>query len=228
MIIDFIEIGTADFGTLIQECAEHEKGISIEPIKKYIDRLPNKENVIKINAAIVDDSSIKTIDTYYVEESIINEHNLGGWLKGCNSVGKPHDFHIGYYPHPGIWHNNVNRASLPKINLLHMGLVSIVKVDCYTFGEIMDKYKIEYVNFVKIDTEGQDSKIINSIIDYYESSNKKLPKKILFETNAHNNEEDVNIVCKRLSQIGYKMNGWNGQSFDAINKHDCLAELCSY
>ena len=43
---DFIEIGTSDFDTLIEDASESTRGISIEPIKYYLDRLPNKENVI--------------------------------------------------------------------------------------------------------------------------------------------------------------------------------------
>lgn len=48
--LDFIEIGTSDFETLIQTCDDNTYGLSIEPIKKYIDRLPNRPNVVKINA----------------------------------------------------------------------------------------------------------------------------------------------------------------------------------
>ena len=37
MDYDFIEIGTSDFNTCIQTCKDSEIGLSIEPLKIYID-----------------------------------------------------------------------------------------------------------------------------------------------------------------------------------------------
>jgi len=224
MNLDFIEIGTADFNTIIQECDDTKKGLSIEPIKQYLDNLPDRENVKKINAAIMYSDS-PTIDVFYVKEEIIAQHNLGGWLKGCNSVNKPHDFHTGYYPDPGEWHRNPNRNNLPKRNLLAEGLVECVQVPCLTFGKLMEDNNVDYVEFIKLDTEGQDSKILSSILDYYEVSGKKLPSKILFESNAHNDPNEVNIICKRLSEKGYQIEGWDGNTYDCVNRHDCIAIL---
>ena len=44
---DFIEIGTSDFDTLIETSNDDTVGISIEPINYYINRLPNKKNIVK-------------------------------------------------------------------------------------------------------------------------------------------------------------------------------------
>jgi hypothetical protein len=44
MRYDFIEIGTSDFETLLQESSG--VGLSIEPLKFYLDNLPNKDNVM--------------------------------------------------------------------------------------------------------------------------------------------------------------------------------------
>ena len=74
MHLDFIEIGTADFNTIIEECDSASHGMSIEPITKYLNNLPDKPNVKKINCAIVDDSSITTTKVYYVEESIYKQN----------------------------------------------------------------------------------------------------------------------------------------------------------
>ena len=74
--LDFIEIGTSDFQTLTQSCSPNEMGIAIEPIKYYLDRLPNKPNVIKINAAIVGDENLKEVDVYYVSDENQAKHNL--------------------------------------------------------------------------------------------------------------------------------------------------------
>ena len=53
MKYDFIEIGTSDFDTLL-ETTINKIGISIEPLKYYLDNLPNNDKVIKVNCAIED------------------------------------------------------------------------------------------------------------------------------------------------------------------------------
>ena len=49
MKYDFIEIGTSDFDTLL-ETTTNKIGISIEPLKYYLDSLPNNDKVIKVNS----------------------------------------------------------------------------------------------------------------------------------------------------------------------------------
>jgi len=222
MKLDFIEIGTADFETLVQKCSDTERGISVEPIKVYLDKLPNKKFVKKVNAAIVADESLKSVHVYFIHENDIINYGLGGWLKGCNSVGKPHDFHVGYYPDPSIWHKHPDRKTLPKRDLLSEGIVTCLEVPCMTFKSLMLENGINYVEFIKIDTEGQDSKLLNSILDFYEESGLDLPKKIVFETNAHNNPDDIKQVCVRLSNLGYQL---NIDLNNLADYHDCIAEL---
>ena len=50
--LDFIEIGSCDHDTLLDGASEDVKGILIEPIKIYLDRLPNYPNVIKFDNQI--------------------------------------------------------------------------------------------------------------------------------------------------------------------------------
>jgi len=86
MNYNFIEIGTSDFRTL----ADRMKGpgISVEPIRKYLYRLPEKEDCFKVTAAISNYNGF--IDVHYLTEEKINELGLPNWAKGCNSVNGPH------------------------------------------------------------------------------------------------------------------------------------------
>ena len=229
--LDFIEIGTSDFGTLLESCSDNEKGMSIEPLKIYLDALPNRSNVIKVNAALVPNNLYTTIDTYYIEPEVIEQHNLGWFMKGCNSVGKPHDFHI-TYPLVSLddWHFNPDKHLIPTLNLLEKGLVTKINVPCYTYARVLKDYDIDYVNYIKIDTEGQDADLLNSILDYYLNSKKTFPKTILFETNDHNDTTKSLRVCKRLQSLGYKLkmgdlhsNWW--EDFHGGLFHDCIATL---
>ena len=54
---DFVEICTSDFETLIENSSDETIGISVEPIKFYLDKLPNKKKCKKINIGISDKSS---------------------------------------------------------------------------------------------------------------------------------------------------------------------------
>lgn len=201
---NFIEIGTCIFDTLIEKATD-EYGLSVEPIKEYLDRLPNKPNVTKINGAIVSDEDSAGLDVYFVEEGDIDRYNLGIWMKGCNSVGKPHDFHTGYFPCPWTWHHHPNRSTLPTRNLLAEGIVKTRKVSCYTYKNLMETYNIGNLKELKIDTEGYDCKILNSVLEYYKNKPDMLPEKISFESNAHSNMADVEMMKLRLKTLNYNL-----------------------
>ena len=68
---DFIEIGTANFDTLIESVDEGITGISIEPLTCYLDQLPNRNDVVKVNAALSDVDG--TADIYYIDQSTIEK-----------------------------------------------------------------------------------------------------------------------------------------------------------
>lgn len=200
---DFIEIGTAFFDTLVEKATDEEYGLSVEPIAEYLNKLPNKKNVTKINGAVVADEDSNGLDVYYVEEEIIDKFNLGIWMKGCNSVGKPHDFHTGYFPCPWTWHHHPNRKSLQTADLLAMGLVTKKTIPCYTYKNLIDTYNIGKVKQLKIDTEGYDCKILDSVLNYYADAKDMLPEFISFESNAHSDEVAVKEITQRLIDLGY-------------------------
>lgn len=181
MRYDFIEIGTSDFDTLIQN-SQNEIGISIEPLKFYLDNLPDKDNVIKLNCAISDKDSI--VDVYWIDPIDIENYNLPGWLRGCNSIVDPHPSAI---------------KELKDRNIEHI----YKKTQCksLTWESIVDIYDIKYVNYLKIDTEGHDCLIINSILN----TNKILPKKIHFEANILTELNVINNTLKRLTDLGYNV-----------------------
>jgi len=226
-VLDFIEVGTSDFNTIIESCPDDTRGISMEPLKFYLDNLPNKPFVKKFAAALVPTPS-PSIDVYYIEPELINKPELGlyEFMKGCNSVGKPHDFHIKY----NRFSTGHEDEHTTYRNLIEEGLVTIKKVPALTYYQLMEMYNIEYVRVIKLDTEGQDSALLNSILDYYETSRKKLPSIIEFETNGHNQYEDLIQVCLRLMSLNYKLQigdlYYNDfQNFNGTFGMDCVATL---
>ena len=190
MRYDFIEIGTSNFDTLL-EGSTTEIGLSIEPLKIYLDNLPNKNTVIKVNCAISNKDGV--VDVYWIDPKDIVNYNLPDWLKGCNSIIKPHPSAI---------------KELKDRNLEHIYKKSECK--CLTWSSIVNIYDIKDVEYLKIDTEGHDCVIINNILD----SNILLPKKILFENNILSDKNYVNETLKKLKNYGYSI--INYRNFDIL------------
>ena len=205
-VYDFVEVGTADFETLIQSCDDETLGLSIEAIDFYLERLPDRARVTKLNAAMVDEGAPAEMDVYYVPSEIVYENNFGTWLKGCNSVGKPHDLHLTYYPDPKAWHEGGPMRWAP-INLVERGYVKTKKVQTITFSEMITRFKIKRIKYLKTDTEGYDPKILNSMLDFYEQNNMvdSLPEQIYFEWNKHCDPDELIELEKRLISFEYEV-----------------------
>ena len=147
MNCDFIEIGTSDFDTEIQNCDLTALGISIEPLKNYIDNLPDKPNVVKINCAISDQEG--SMDMYYIPKEDILQHLPGHvYLTGCSSLGKPHP--------------TLQRVAQNN-NVQH--LIQTLSVPVRTFKNILETHQVKSITKLKIDTEGHDCVILNNILD---------------------------------------------------------------
>jgi autotransporter strand-loop-strand O-heptosyltransferase len=179
MKFDFIEIGTSDFHTLIEQANDSTRGISIEPIKSYLDSLPDKPNVIKVNAAMSDKESF--IDIYHVPAKIIYDKCLPIWLRGCNSVTKPHDY---------------ARTKLgPE---LYDSLVQVDKVPCITWKKLVEDHNITGIEFLKIDTEGHEAVILKDYFDSCSKDPRLYAKKIKFEYNETSDKVALDKIMDSL------------------------------
>lgn len=184
--LDFLEIGTSDFDTLIEISDDRSIGISVEPIKYYQDRLPNKKNILKVNKAITGDSVINTkIKIFYIPLEIIIKENLPEWLRGCNKIGDYHYWHI-------------------KYNIQH--LVKTEYVDLISIENFLKEKKIRKINHLQIDTEGHDVNILNGLYKYIINlSDDYHPTNIIFETNDNNHTKEVDTILELYYNIGYTL-----------------------
>ena len=205
---NFVEIGTSYFKTLIQLASDSHIGLSIEPIQSYLDMLPTKAKVHKLCGAVISSEEDRDLNFYYVEPEVIDKLNLGVWLKGCNSLGKPHDFHT-HYCEQSMWPELIkakDKSVVNTKNLLEMGIVKVIKVPTFTFEELVNIYRIDGVELLKIDTEGMDCKIINSILSSYEDNKINFkPLVIKFESNWHTDQKEVEETIDRLVAFGYHL-----------------------
>jgi len=168
----FIEIGTCDFDTLLPLCKNGWKGYFVEPIKKYADFikktcLENSYDSMVSNCAI----------SYFTGniEMYASSGKSGKWSRGVSHA--IHQKGYKFLEHP-------KNASL---------IERIVKVPCYTLDDYIDLHKIEKIDFLKIDTEGHETDIIENY------SWKLKPTTIKLE---HKHIDDVNMK-RILENNGY-------------------------
>jgi len=184
---DYIEIGTSDFDMLIEKEKE-KKGVSIEPVKYYYNKLPNNNNVKKLNFAVSDvDGKCKV---FYIPDEIIKKYNLPDWIKGCNSINSYHKLQLGYCKN-----KNLNPCDVIKYD----------EIPVKTLYNIYCENNIQGVYYLKIDTEGHDYIILTKFIDDVRDNNFLLPHKILFESNNLTKEENINKTIDLYSTFGYDL-----------------------
>jgi hypothetical protein len=186
---DFIEIGTCDFDTLVEQSSEDSIGICVEPIKDYLDKLPNRINVKKINKAISFDNTEGWVDFYYIPEKTLIENKLNLGLKGCNSINNYHPHHI-------------------KKKITH--LVKIHKVELVKLETLFKEHYVRRIKHLKLDTEGGDCFILQNLYNYLIPLNKEFyPDMITFETNLLTAYDTILKTIKIYESIGYKIKSKN-------------------
>ena len=183
MKYDFIEIGTSDFTTLIEKANDKTIGLSIEPIKQYLDNLPNKPKVTKANYAVSDKKGKANI--YYISPQDIKKHKLPEWVKGCNSINQPH-------------------PTVKKMLGERYEIISTVsEVEVITWKDIIAMYEVEGINTLQIDAEGHDHIILE---DYFKEC-KLLPSilanTIVFEYNELANKAILDNIIFKFEKLGY-------------------------
>ena len=181
--LDFLEIGTSDYDALIQSCSSASIGMSVEPVKYYLDRLPNRANVKKFNMAISVNESIDPIKVYYITPDVIDLLQLPDWVRGCNSVGQLH-----------FQHKELNLEKYVKVDL-----VPQVPID-----QFLIQQNIRGIKYLKIDTEGGDCFILNRLLGYLKNKVKEYyPKTIMFESNALTEDDVLASTLELYCNNGY-------------------------
>lgn len=184
----FIEIGTANFDTLIQRANDKIVGLSIEPLKHLLDQLPDKENITKINCAISDEEREMTI--YYVTQENIDKYEFPWWFIGSSSVNKIND--------------NIERV-LSERGIDPSLVVESQTVKTQRLDKIIAKYNVSSLSILKIDTEGHDTIILSKFFeDYLSEKIKFLPKQIIFEHNGLYDEKDYERLISTAEKLKYK------------------------
>lgn len=200
---DFIEIGTCDFETEIQNCGEDSVGLSVDPLKLYLDRLPDKKNVKKINCAISNEPG--EMDVYYVPPEIIKKYKLPIWLKGCSCVGKIHPSILGETKDSAYAVSTIIKEHLLKNNLKPHDIVEKQKTQIITPQLLIEQNGVKSIGFLKTDTEGFDIKIIRAFLDLFKIYPELIPEKIEFESNDMYSKQEVLDLIKDIKKLNFEI-----------------------
>jgi FkbM family methyltransferase len=149
----YVEIGTCD-NTYSNLCRKfpNDLGISVEPIKEYLDTLPNNDGKnVKINVAISHKNGTQLFNKINNSRTSTKEDG-SGW-KGRSSL-----------------------QSLEKLGIRHKHRFVQITVPVITFNSLIEMNNIGTVDILSIDTEGHDFIIMEQVLN---SSIK--PKKIIYE-----------------------------------------------
>lgn len=195
---DFIEIGTSDFNTLIRRASNTCKGLSVEPLKCYLDRLPNKSQVKKVCAAV--SNCCGEIEIYYIPDDIRVTNGLPEWMKGTNSIGHPHPQVLRY----------LKKHGLPE-ELIQNQTVQVLSVQ-----QLFDQYEVKSLGTLKVDTEGHDPIIMMAYCDLIECRPELKAKSIKFESNSLSSKLDVKVICERLERNGYRVHSTQSDTIGTL------------
>ena len=190
MFYDFIEIGTSDFDTLIEQADDQTVGLSVEPIAAYLDRLPRPKLCTKLNAAISNQDG--EVVVFYLSPEKIFEYGLPAGFKGCNSIGKPH---------PTV-------ASFLALTTLDQKVIfDTINIPAYRLRSVLALHNVSGMYFLKVDTEGHDVTILN---DFFSDAPRAVwPHEILFESNILSDNDSLQLLIAKLITIGYDIKSCN-------------------
>ena len=163
---DFVEIGTSNFETLLQESGNEAMGLSVDALSLYLDQLPWRTNVQKVHAAIVDEAQRDALEprVFYIDPSDIKRYRLEWWLKGCNKVGKPH---------PKAMH------SLQTRQLDH--LMRNASVAMMTFADLCRVHRVRSIGVLKVDVEGFEANVLRNMMAAAAEEPQLWPRVIKYE-----------------------------------------------
>lgn len=169
----FVEVGTCDFDTCEKLIKNGWNGVVIEPVKYYFDKLPKYPNVKYENIAI--SNNVEETEIHYLDPNSIQKE----WMKGISSING----NTG----PLSYKNN----DFMKKNIIKQGVMT------NTLNNICDKYNITNIDFLKIDTEGHDLIVLESI------DLKKINVKMIKIEHQHTDGEKMKKYLEDLNYLVY-------------------------
>jgi len=204
----FVDIGTCFYATSIDDFGLHVDGILVEPIKKFLDTIPNSPTIKKECSAISDNNGLGLIYTYFSPEQLaqtkleyFTEEQRRQMIKDKTFAS----FLADMLPSAGI-------SSLKTRDKWINPEFQINPPPCYeypinyiTLTSLIEKYNISEIEYLRIDCEGHEPKILKQVYEQLKSNNLAV-REIQFERDKKDTfsiNSDLNLITSDIISLGY-------------------------
>lgn len=175
----FVEIGTSDFDTNLEFIESGNwKGIMVEPSTPFYNNIKNKASNSKYHYNIIVENSAISDTNGFVDFAISKD--VEGWQRGISTIISE--------THEGVCLYNLGDNKKSSYD-------RIVKVPCITLDCLLDKYNINDIDYLKVDTEGHELNIFKNYSWRIKPTFLKIEKK-------HINEQKILSI---LEGNGYRV-----------------------
>ena len=183
-LYDYVEIGTCDFEIGSGTFENNKKYLLVEPLKNYLDNIPDNRNITKVNAAI---SNVKTdLKIYFIREDDITKYNLPLWVRGCNKIGEKHPTVVKLLKELNIYQNNIFSEKV---------------VPAITFKDLITDFEVNHIVNLKVDTEGYDHIIFKDVINCLLQKRVEIDNITLEYITSHKNTKKIDKLYQSIKHL---------------------------
>lgn len=220
---DYVEVGTSDWGTLTQYCADNHsdqgswlageirtslpsmycaRGLAVEAVAEYLDALPQLPLVTRVNAAMGEKGGQDTL--FFV--SAENAERLMGRYRASMYGDSGQKVDVMWFakslssvgkPHPDLV------AMLQQIG--RQDLLERRPISMLSWGDLCMQHGLGSVDVVQLDCEGMDCAILRGLMAYCDVYPRAYPRVIQFEANYLTAAQEIDETVAALCARGYKV-----------------------
>ena len=199
MKYNFVEIGCCCYyDTCVDEYGLDSVGLLVEPVKEYYDVLPSSDSVKKECVAIGDIDGEITFTAAIAKDVKYIPHDVVIRL-----TKDPVEYHKLTEIHGPILIGGWSSIYKDTIHPDVLKYCKDITVQCLTFETLMNKYNISEIDHLKIDVEGNEYVILQSILNLLQQEKIKISS-IRFEYNDRSNKNELDkLIDIFKSTYGY-------------------------
>lgn len=190
----FVDIGCCNYCCSGDIYGLDEKHLYVEPIKEFIDVIPEGKGTVKENAAISNTNGTTKFFTPKLHGNV--EYYSRDEMLKITADKKLHDewqLKNREYAHSGIEKN-------PRTILLQETIVN-----CMTLETLFNNHNVTEIEYLKIDVEGAESIILKQLLSLMLKGSIKITKQIIFEYNYLSNNKKLDRLTKVIcDNFGFK------------------------
>jgi len=206
----FIDIGCSFWMVSTDKFGTNVDGILVEPIKEFLDVLPESHTIIKEDVAIGDQCGEVEFNVFIPKGIKLRYYNTKELLRIMQKYKKEDYYHF-VHKHP-ILGSIVGSGGSSFLERVDDAIVEnkfidkkVVKVKMITLEELFKRNNVTEIDYLKIDTEGSEEIILSQLLKLMQNGVVQINKQIEFECNILSNNSNLNAIANLIcSEFGFK------------------------